>query len=39
MEKQGEGGEVLFAAALRNSLGGPVSESVTKALLARMFRS
>lgn len=33
MEEQGKGGEILFPAALRDGLAGPVSEAVAKGLL------
>lgn len=38
MQEQGEGGEVLFPASLRDGLAGAISEAVTKASLAGTLR-
>lgn len=38
MKEQGEGGEVLFPASLRDGLAGAVSEAVAKALFAGTLR-
>ena len=39
MKEQGEGGEVLFPASLRDGLAGAISEAVAKALFSGTLRS